>query len=358
MEIITIVGARPQFIKAAVLSRAFAGSTNICETIVHTGQHYDANMSQVFFDELEIPPPGVHLGIGSGSHGEQTGAMLAGIDRLLQESRPDLLLVYGDTNSTLAGALAAAKLHIPVAHVEAGLRSFNRRMPEEVNRVLTDHLSELLFCPTPIAVDNLTAEGITDGVHEIGDVMYDSALFFRDKAKASVDAILGPRGLTPRDYVLATVHRAENVADSARLRGIFDALAALAADRPVVLPLHPGCKRRLDEFGIVPHPQILLLPPVPYLEMVTLLSHACLALTDSGGLQKEAAIFDVPCITLREETEWVETVQAGRNRTVGADSAAILTAVADFANSPLAPWTPPYGEGDAGGAICQIIESW
>jgi UDP-GlcNAc3NAcA epimerase len=357
MKITTIVGARPQFIKAAVLSRAFAESASISETIVHTGQHYDANMSQVFFDELEIPPPGVHLGIGSGSHGEQTGAMLAAIDGLLQDSRPDLMLLYGDTNSTLAGALAAAKLHIPIAHVEAGLRSFNRRMPEEVNRVLTDHMSELLFCPTQVSVDNLAAEGITEGVHEVGDVMYDSALFFRDKARASADAILGSHALSPGDYALATVHRAENVADFACLKSIFDALGTIAADRPVVLPLHPGCKRRLEESGIVPHPEIRLLPPVPYLEMVTLLSHANLALTDSGGLQKEAAIFDIPCVTLRDETEWVETVHAGRNRTVGADSAAILAAVADFANSPLPPWTPPYGDGDAGGAIRRILES-
>jgi UDP-GlcNAc3NAcA epimerase len=341
--------------KAAVLSRAFANSA-IRETIVHTGQHYDANMSQVFFDELEIPPPGVHLGIGSGSHGEQTGAMLAALDALMQETAPDLVLVYGDTNSTLAGALAAAKLHIPIAHVEAGLRSFNRRMPEEINRVLTDHLSMLLFCPTEVAVANLANEGISAGVHEIGDVMYDSALFFREKARANAERILGGYGLEPGGYDLATVHRAENVADSARLAGIFSALGALAAERPVVLPLHPGCKRRLAEFGIRPHPAIRLLDPVPYLEMVTLLSHARLALTDSGGLQKEAAIFDIPCITLREETEWVETVQAGRNRTVGADSAAILAAVADFADAPLPPWNPPYGQGDAGGAIRSIIE--
>ncbi len=355
-HILTVVGARPQFIKAAVISRAVAQTPALRETIIHTGQHYDDNMSRVFFDELEIPAPGFNLGVGSGSHGAQTGEMLAQLDALYQEQKPDFVLLYGDTNSTLAGALAAAKLHIPVAHVEAGLRSFNRRMPEEVNRVLTDHVSDLLFCPTQPAVDNLLAEGITNGVSLVGDVMYDSTLFSQQKATERIERVLGPLGVQPKSYQIATVHRAENVADSAKLAAIFAAMDEISTpEAPTLLPLHPGCRRALETHGIVPGQNVRLLDPQSYLDMVALLSQARLALTDSGGLQKEAAIFDVPCVTLRDETEWVETVEAGRNCVVGAATVRIVEAAQAYLRAGIPPWTPPYGSGNAGSLICEQL---
>lgn len=333
MNIITVVGARPQFIKAAAVSRAFAESNragrkpSIRERIVHTGQHYDDNMSKVFFDELRIPRPAVNLEVGSGPHGRQTGAMLERLETIFLEEQPDWVLIYGDTNSTLAGALAAVKLHIPVAHVEAGLRSFNRRMPEEINRVMSDHVSELLFCPTETAVNNLREEGVTGGVHLVGDVMYDSVLFNTKLAESKSD-VIARLNLTSKSYYLATIHRAENTDDPIRLTGILDAFAQI--ETPIVLPLHPRTRKTLGERLGRFDGTVRVIDPVPYLDMLMLEKHARIILTDSGGVQKEAYWFGVPCITLRDETEWVELVHAGYNRLVGAIPTAINAAVADF----------------------------
>ncbi len=322
MKIVTVVGARPQFIKAAAISRRLR--LRHTEILVHTGQHYDDSMSQIFFDELDIPQPEVNLGVGSGPHGAQTGEMLAGIERVLTQEKPDWTLVYGDTNSTLAGALAAAKLHIPVAHVEAGLRSFNRAMPEEINRILTDHISALLFCPSQIAVDHLKREGIERGVHIVGDVMAD-ALFHAVEASANA-TILEKLKLLPGTYWLATVHRAENTDDSERLKSILRAFDQLT--ETVVFPVHPRTRHCLDRLGYLPPPHVRLLDPLGYLDMVVLEKSARAILTDSGGIQKEAYWLGTPCITLRDETEWVETVDSGWNTLTGADTRRILAATA------------------------------
>ncbi|MCX7993327.1 MAG: UDP-N-acetylglucosamine 2-epimerase (non-hydrolyzing) [Fimbriimonadales bacterium] len=314
--IATIVGARPQFIKASVVSRALRARPTVREVIIHTGQHYDFAMNEVFFEELELPAPDYWLGIGSGTHGEQTGRMLEAIEKVLVEIQPDWVLVYGDTNSTLAGALAAAKMHLPVAHVEAGLRSFNRRMPEEINRVLTDHLSTLLFAPTETAMKNLQREGIpAKHIALVGDVMYDAALHYAEKARQK-STILERLRLSPGGYILATIHRAENTDAPERLRVILDALAQLSHHAPVVVPLHPRTRQRLQSFGIaVGDPDGLsFIDPVGYLDMVQLESHAAVIITDSGGVQKEAFFYRVPCVTVREETEWVELVELGWNR--------------------------------------------
>ncbi|WP_417512989.1 non-hydrolyzing UDP-N-acetylglucosamine 2-epimerase [Minwuia sp.] len=311
-RVLTVVGARPQFIKAAAVSRAFGRVQGLNEVMVHTGQHFDAGMSDIFFDELEIPKPAHNLDIHGGSHGEMTGRMLAGLEHVMQDERADLVLIYGDTNSTLAAALAAAKLNIPVAHVEAGLRSFNRAMPEEINRVVADHVSSLLFCPTIAAVDNLSNEGITSGVHNVGDVMFDSTLFAIEKAKQHSD-ILQTLALTPGSYALATIHRAENTDSADHLSAVLDWLKAEAGRRPVVWPLHPRTRAAADRFGL-DFDGILLCDPVGYLDMNRLLSGATDVFTDSGGLQKEAYFHRKPCVTLRDETEWVETVQNGWNR--------------------------------------------
>lgn len=328
-RIVTVVGARPQFVKAAALSRAFAawnvgcGLAGFRERIVHTGQHYDENMSKVFFDELEIPRPVVNLEIGSGRHGEQTAAMLVGIEEVLLAEEPDCVLVYGDTNSTLAGALVAAKLGIPVAHVEAGLRSYNRRMPEEINRVLTDRVSSLLFCPTSGAVQCLEKEGIRRGVHRVGDVMYDSVLH-NARLSAGSSRVVATLGLGSKAFCLGTVHRQENTDDIDRLRSIFSAFGRM--DLPVVIPVHPRTRKvLLGEGGVSDN--VHLIEPVGYLDMLMLVKHSRLVLTDSGGLQKEAYWLGVPCITLREETEWVELVDCGANQLVGASTEAILAAV-------------------------------
>ncbi len=324
MKLVTIIGARPQFIKAATVSRAVAARDGLREVIVHTGQHYDANMSDIFFEELAIPRPDHHLGIGGGTHGAMTGQQLEAIERVLLDEKPDMVLVYGDTNSTLAGALAAVKLHIPVAHVEAGLRSFNRRMPEEINRILTDHASDLLFAPTTTAMRNLAKEGIPDTrMHLVGDVMYDACLFYRDRARRPewFDTL----GVEPLDFVLATVHRAENTDDPARLTGILRGLAG--AGRPVIFPVHPRTRQRINALDLADQPGLHLVPPVGYLEMVWLEQNCAIVATDSGGVQKEAYFHGKPCVTLRDETEWVELVEAGVNVLVGASERDITGAL-------------------------------
>jgi UDP-GlcNAc3NAcA epimerase len=327
LKVVSVVGARPQFIKAAPVGRALR-ARGLTEVLVHTGQHYDHNMSALFFQELDIPEPHFNLGVGSGLHGWQTGQMLTRIEEVLLEERPDWVLVYGDTNSTLAGALAAVKLHVPVAHVEAGLRSFNRGMPEEHNRVLTDHAADLLFCPTQTAVDHLAAEGVTRGVHLTGDVMYDAVLYNSDLAEARSD-VLGRLDLAPENYMLATVHRPQNTDDPGALSAILVALGEL--ERTVVLPAHPRMQAALERYGFEAPDNVRLINAVGYLDMLVLEKHARLILTDSGGVQKEAYFFAVPCVTLREETEWVETVAAGWNVLVGADPARIVAVARELA---------------------------
>jgi UDP-GlcNAc3NAcA epimerase len=356
VKIVSIVGARPQFIKAAPVSRALRRQH--AEVLVHTGQHYDHNMSALFFEELDIPEPDYNLGIGSGLHGQQTGRMLEAIEQVLLDERPDWVLVYGDTNSTLAGALAAVKLHIPVAHVEAGLRSFNRRMPEEHNRVLTDHMADLLFCPTQTAVDNLAREGITRGVHNVGDVMYDALVFATERVR-SCSNVLARLGLAERSYLLATVHRAENADDAARLRSILDSFLNL--DEPIIFPIHPRTHRKLAELGERFNLQLAacnlkLIEPLGYLDMVSLEQSARMILTDSGGIQKEAYWLGIPCVTLRDETEWVETVEAGWNILVGADAARITQAVRSFTLPTARPML--YGDGQtAERIVCSLGEA-
>lgn len=341
--ILTVVGARPQFIKAAPVSAAMARA-GLREILVHTGQHFDPQMSDVFFDELGLRPPDHHLQINSLGHGAMTGRMLEALERVMLEERPAKVLIYGDTNSTLAGALAAAKLNIPVAHVEAGLRSFNRRMPEEVNRVLADHVSTLLFCPTQTAVANLNAEGILRGVHLVGDVMYDATIAAVKRASERSN-VLEAQGLTKGSYAVATIHRAENTDDPERLTRILAWLEAAAKDCQLVMPVHPRSRKLLEARHWSPK-GVLLLPPVGYLDMTMLLANAAAVYTDSGGLQKEAYFHRVPCVTLREETEWVETVKAGWNRL----------------------WTQPardvdrhdiaeYGAGDAAERIVSLLKS-
>ncbi len=357
MKLVQIVGARPQFIKVAPVLRSIKQHNRaqpdraIQEILVHTGQHYDDAMSRVFFEELEIKEPDYHLGVGSGTHGQQTGEMLKRIEEVLLKEKPDLVMVYGDTNSTLAGALAAAKLHIPVAHVEAGLRSFNKRMPEEINRALTDHASNLLFCPTETAVENLRREGITKGVRLVGDVMYDSVLYNAELAERKSN-VLRRLGLGSKEYALATIHRAENTDDSERLRAIFTALARIARELlPVILPLHPRTRNRLTAVGLSPQ-HVRLLDPVSYLDMILLEKHARLVLTDSGGVQKEAFFFRVPCVTLREETEWAETVKTGWNALAGSDPEAIFAAAGDA--RPGQDRITAYGDGRAAEGIVKV----
>jgi UDP-GlcNAc3NAcA epimerase len=354
MKIVTVVGARPQFIKAAAVSRRIGATPGLEELLLHTGQHYDDNMSDLFFRQLEIPAPAYHLGIGSGTHGVQTGRMLEAIDGILLKERPDWVLVYGDTNSTLAGALSAVKLHIPVAHVEAGLRSFNRAMPEEINRIMADHASDLLFAPTATAAAHLKAEGVADSrVRLVGDVMYDAALFFGDKSERE-SRILAELGLPERGYVLATVHRAENTDDPGRLGAILEGLSTVAQDLPVVLPLHPRTKNVLRGLGAEPA-GLRLIDPVGYLDMVSLERHAAAVATDSGGVQKEAFFYQVPCVTLRDETEWTELLGLGWNRLAPPTSGeAVAAAVAAAIGSRGRPGQP-YGEGHAADLILDAL---
>lgn len=343
MKILTVIGARPQFIKAAAVSRLLRERST--EIIVHTGQHYDDNMSNVFFRELEIPAPDYNLGVGSGLHGAQTGEMLARIEEVLLAEKPDWVLVYGDTNSTLAGALAGAKLHIPIAHVEAGLRSFNRDMPEEINRVLTDHISDLLFCPSETARGNLAREGVENGVHVVGDVMADSLHDAAQRANQHSD-ILERLGLVPGAYLLATVHRAENTDHTSRLGNILRAFATM--QEPVIFPVHPRTRHRmagLDLLSTLEGSQVRMIEPLGYLDMVRLEQSARMVLTDSGGIQKEAYWLKVPCVTLRGETEWVETVEAGWNCLVGSDTEQIIEHIRTFRPSSSHPVL--YGDGQA-----------
>lgn len=355
IKIVTIVGTRPQFIKAAAVSRAIRNefSGEVSEVLVHTGQHYDENMSKVFFEELEIPQPKYNLEISGGQHGAMTGRMLEAVENVLLEEKPDWALIYGDTNSTLAGALAASKLHIPVAHVEAGLRSFNMRMPEEINRILSDRVSTLLFCPTDTAVKNLAAEGLRKGVSNVGDVMYDVSLHYREVARER-SQILQELQLKEGSYVLATCHRAENTDDPVRLLGIVDALSAIAQQMPVVFPLHPRTRKLLSEQGGLDRLQkVNVVEPLAFLDMIRLEQSAYAIVTDSGGVQKEAYFFGVPCLTARDETEWVETVNAGWNCLVGADAGRILAAFEALQR----PGTHPdlYGDGQAAKLIVKLL---
>ncbi len=361
MKIVTVIGARPQFIKAAPVSRAIqdhnlkSPDNQVNEIIVHTGQHYDDNMSAVFFKELNIPKANVNLGVGSGSHGWQTAQMLIRIEEILIEQKPKWVMVYGDTNSTLAGALASVKLNIPVAHVESGLRSFNREMPEEHNRVLVDHCSDMLFCPTQTAVENLSKEGITHGVHLVGDTMYDSVLQFVSSARQK-STIMNDLGLKPKDYLLATIHRPYNTDVPENLLNILSAFIEIG--KPVVFPVHPRTKRKIAALNNALQTKggannVLTIEPVGYLDMLVLEENAFSILTDSGGMQKEAYFMGVPCVTLRPETEWVETVEAGWNVVVGANREKIVNAVNSFKPNDKRP--DLYGNGRAGEKILEFF---
>jgi len=349
VKILTVVGARPQFVKAAAVSRVVRQKHE--EVLVHTGQHYDENMSAIFFDELGIPEPDFNLGIGSGAHGAQTGAMLARLEEVALAVCPAWILLYGDTNSTLAAALAGSKLNIPIAHVEAGLRSFKRSMPEEVNRVVADHLSDLLFCPSQTAVDNLAAEGIQRGVHLVGDVMADALAGAVQRGLAR-SGVLSHLGLKPKGFLLATVHRAENTDNPEVFRAILKALDAV--EEPVVLPLHPRARKALADMDYRPSPHVRIVDPLGYLDMVALEQAARLILTDSGGVQKEAYWLGVPCVTLRPETEWVETVRVGWNVLAGSDTPRIVELVRSF--SPPAERPLLYGEDGAAMRCVRLME--
>ena len=353
MKIITVIGARPQFIKAAVVSRAIKQIKDVTEVIVHTGQHFDNNMSDIFFEEMEIPKPNYNLNINGLGHGAMTGQMLEKIEAVLLKEKPDWVLVYGDTNSTLAGALAAKKLHIQVAHVEAGLRSFNMKMPEEINRILTDRISDILFCPTQAAVDNLMKEGyknINAVIENVGDVMQDAALFYSKKSKM-------PETEIPERFVLCTVHRAENTDNPQAFKNIFEALEEIATETPVVLPLHPRTRNKLKSQNYnFKDSSITFIEPVGYLEMVWLLQNCELVMTDSGGLQKEAYFFKKPCLTLREETEWVELVENGYNIICVSDKINIITSFNKLQNQQRINFGKElYGDGKAGGKIINSL---
>ncbi|MFL5742357.1 MAG: non-hydrolyzing UDP-N-acetylglucosamine 2-epimerase [Flavisolibacter sp.] len=352
MKIVTVVGARPQFVKAAVVSRAIAKATGIREIIVHTGQHYDENMSEVFFTEMEIPQPDYKLQVGGLNHGAMTGRMLEQVEEILLIEKPDFVLVYGDTNSTLAGALAAKKLHIPLAHVEAGLRSFNMEMPEEINRILTDRISDLLFCPTETAIKNLEAEGFRNfdcDILQSGDVMYDAVLHYKSKARAPMQEL-------PKKFVLTTLHRAENTDKSERLKSFIDVLNEIHQSIPVVLPVHPRTRKKITESGF--HPQFILMDPVGYFEMLYLLDHCSLVMTDSGGLQKEAYFFEKRCITLREETEWVELVQEHANFLYGSLKPLATEAVKLASDKSFPTGKHLYGEGQSGKFIVDQLKNY
>ena len=376
IKLLTIIGARPQIIKASALSRAIRQyfADQITEVLVHTGQHYDENMSAVFFDELAIPQPQYNLQVGSGSHGRQTASMIAGIEEILETEKPDYVVIFGDTNSTLAGAIAASKLHIPIVHIEAGLRSFNKRMPEEINRIMTDHVSTYLFAPTQTGIDNLKKEGFpttnkppftidNPGVFQVGDVMYDNSLHFGAVA-AERTTILQRLQLRENEYVLATLHRNANTDDAARLNAIFGALLTIAADHSIklVIPIHPRTAKQMqllltpDLYAVVhANPNLLLLPPVSFLEMTALEQHTKLIVTDSGGVQKEAYFFSKPGLILRAETEWVEIVEHGGAILCDADPVRIVNAYTYFNTQPVRSPVPIYGDGNAAWQLLNII---
>ena len=375
MKIVTIVGARPQFIKAAVVSRAIANfnkdvtssSSLVTEVIVHSGQHYDRNMSDVFFEEMNIPRPDYFLDIRGLSHGAMTGQMLEKFEPVLVEEKPDAVLVYGDTNTTLAGSLAAVKLHVPVAHVEAGLRSFNRKMPEEINRVLTDHIANILFCPTKQSVENLKAEGIINKEHTpgndcsssivghkpiiclVGDVMLDAAIYYKERARK-------PQLGLPEKFILATIHRAENTDNPLRLKSIFDGFEKIGIEIPIILPLHPRTRKTIETLDLKISNSIKIIDPVSYLEMIYLLENCLLVMTDSGGLQKEAFFFKKPCITMRDETEWVELVEHGFNSLAGAETGNIYDAYKAIFENDLDFNIELYGDGKAGEWVVDFLK--
>lgn len=369
MKIVTIVGARPQFIKAAVVSRAIEKYNNeneskqIEEIIIHTGQHYDANMSDVFFKEMQIPEPKYHMGIGGGTHGAMTGKMLEALENLLLDEKPEVVLVYGDTNSTLAGALAAAKLNIPVAHVEGGLRNYDRTIPEEINRVLTDHLSTWIFCPSQLSVDNLAEEGLIEAkrekaktyVYNVGDVMYDAVCFYRDQATPGEDV----RKLVKQignGFCLTTIHRAGNTDNVATLESILEGLLRISRHVPVIIPLHPRTRKVIEKSEIKTE-GLNITNPVGYFEMLYLLQHCSIVVTDSGGVQKEAYFFNKPCLTMIDYTPWVELVQCGVNTTVESDSGLIYeTAIKKLREAAQQEFPVGlYGDGHAGERIVQIL---
>lgn len=349
MKVITVLGARPQFIKAAPVSRVIRREVE--EIIIHTGQHYDQNMSDIFFEELSIPKPDYLLGIGSGNHGKQTAEMLTQIENIILDEKPDYMMVYGDTNSTLAGALAAAKLHIPIVHVEAGLRSFNKKMPEEVNRILTDHISTHLLCPTDTAVENLKNENITDGVANIGDVMYDAVLFNAELAKKN-STILKQQSLDAKDYYLITIHRAENTDNKERLGNIFEAFNQIPGTK--VWPIHPRTKKMITDYGfnLDSIEGLKIIEPIGYLDMLTLELNSKKIITDSGGVQKEAYFAKVPCVTVREQTEWIETLIDDANILVGTDTKKIVDAVLKDVQPS---YKPVFGDGHTSEKILDIL---
>lgn len=358
MKVISVVGARPQFIKAAALSVALSKRDGIDERLLHTGQHYDQGLSQIFFTQMGIPRPSWDLGVGSGSHAAQTGAILTGVEDVLILNPVDLVLVYGDTNSTLAAALAAAKLNVKVAHVEAGMRSFNRRMPEEVNRVVCDHLADLHFCASDTAADNLAAEGVTEGVHRVGDIMADCYRIFSKSARDHVD-LTARFGVKRDQFAVLTCHRAANTDDPALLAEIVSGVSAVSESVPVLFPVHPRVAGALDRAGLTFGKGVKMLEPVGYLEMLVLQEAAALVMTDSGGVQKEALYAHTPCITLRNETEWIETLETGWNVLVGADGLRIREAALGLlARTGDGPPYPEglYGDGDTAGRIADVLE--
>jgi UDP-GlcNAc3NAcA epimerase len=376
IKIVTIIGARPQIIKAAALSRAIRTKfrDHIEEIIVHTGQHYDENMSEVFFEELEIPRPDYNLGVGSASHGVQTARMIEGIEKILLTEKPDFMVLYGDTNSTLAGAVAASKLHIPVAHIEAGLRSFNKTMPEEINRILCDHCSTLLFSPTKTGFDNLIKEGFNAGatapynqdnpcIYHCGDVMFDNSLHFAEIAEEK-STVLAGHNLIPNTFILSTIHRDNNTDQPERLNSIFRALLEISvlSGQKIVLPIHPRTTKMLPQklekalFDRVnSNSEILIIPPASFLDMIVLEKNTSMVITDSGGVQKEAYFFEKPCIILRSETEWKEIVEVGAAIIANADEERIISAWKSFQNNDNLKFTPVFGNGEAAEFICEAM---